>query len=98
MALNNVEMTQSLFEAIDAIIAQRLQKLPFDRMVTAHITSVNAKAHHKYQVTTDDNIIFDAYSIDNYEIGDYVYVRIPEGDYTKQKVITGLFVPIYNEE
>ncbi len=97
MALTNVEMTAQLFEAIDAIITQRLRNLPFDRTVTAHITDVSAIAHHKYQVTTDNNIVFDAYSIDNYNLGDYVYVRIPEGDYTKQKVITGLFVPIYNE-
>lgn len=97
MALSNIEITEQLFEAIDAIVLSRMRLLPFDKTVTATITDTTFIEHHKYKVTTDDNIVFDAYSIDNYNIGDRVYVRIPEGDYTQQKVITGLFIPIYNE-
>lgn len=99
MALNNIEMTTQLFEAIDAIIKERLRILPYDKMVIATIVDNTYAEHYKYKVTTDDNITFDAYSdVKTYTIGTRVYVRIPQGDYTQQKVITQQWVPIYNEE
>lgn len=98
MALNNIEITEQLFEAIDTIIEQRIRNLPFDRTVTATIVDISMILYHKYMVTTDDNITFDAYSMDNYNLGDRVYVRIPEGDYTQQKIITGKFIPIYKDD
>ena len=98
MALTNIEMTEQLFEAMDAIITERLRTLPYDKTLVATITDNSKANHYKYQVTTDDNIQFDAYSsVTNYEVGTRVYVRIPQGDYTKQKMITELWVPIYNE-
>lgn len=100
MALSNIEMTEQLFEAIDAIVRERLRTLPYDRTIVATITDNTNAAASKYRVTTDNNIVFDAYDglgNNNYEIGTRVYVRIPQGDYTKQKVITDLWVPIYNE-
>lgn len=99
MALNNIEMTEQLFEAIDAIVTERLRILPYDKMVIATIVDNTYAEHYKYKVTTDDNITFDAYSdVKTYTIGTRVYVRIPRGDYTQQKVITQQWVPIYNEE
>ena len=99
MALNNIEMTTQLFEAIDAIVTERLRILPYDKMVIATIVDNTYAEHYKYKVTTDDNITFDAYSdVKTYTIGTRVYVRIPYGDYTQQKVITQQWVPIYNEE
>lgn len=99
MALNNIEMTTQLFEAIDAIVTERLRILPYDKMVIATIIDNTYAEHYKYKVTTDDNITFDAYSdVKTYTIGTRVYVRIPQGDYTQQKVITQQWVPIYNEE
>lgn len=108
MALNNIEMTEQLFEAIDAIVTERLRTLPYDKTVVA--TIINKKRYtvideynnsiigYKYKVTTDDNITFDAYSnISTYNVGMRVYVRIPQGDYTQQKVITQVWVPIYKE-
>lgn len=99
MALNNIEMTEQLFEAIDAIVTERLRILPYDKTVTATIIDNSKAENYKYRVTTDDNITFDAYSEQTtYTVGTRVYVRIPQGDYTKQKMITQLWVPIYNEE
>lgn len=98
MALTNIEMTEQLFEAMDAIITERLRALPYDRTIVATITDNAQAAHYKYRVTTDENIQFDAYSsITTYTVGTRVYVRIPQGDYTKQKMITDVWVPIYNE-
>lgn len=99
MAMNNIEMTEQLFAAIDAIITERLRVLPYDKFVIATIIDNSAATHSKYIVSTDDNIQFDAYSyITTYAVGTRVYVRIPQGDYTQQKVITQPWVPLYNEE
>lgn len=99
MAINNIEMTTQLFEAIDAIVTERLRTLPYDKTVVATIIETKDSANYKYRVTTDDNITFDAYSdITTYKIGTRVYVRIPQGDYTKQKMITQKWVPLFNEK
>ena len=99
MAMNNIEMTEQLFSAIDAIVTERLRTLPYDKTVIATIIENKQALNYKYRVTTDDNITFDAYSdITTYTVGTRVYVRIPEGDYTKQKMITQKWVPIYNPE
>ena len=94
IALNNIEITEQLFEAIDAIVQERIRTLPYDKTVIATITSISGQNYGKYQVTTDDNITFYAFSdVTTYNIGDKVYVRIPQNDYTKQKVITERYVP-----
>ena len=97
MAMNNIEMTTQLFEAIDAIVTERLRVLPYDKTVVATIVDNKESIYYKYRVTTDDNITFDAYSdITDYRVGTRVYVRIPQGDYTKQKMITQKWVPLYD--
>ncbi len=91
--MDSTDISEQLFEAIDAIIKQRLSKLDFDKTITGTITDNSNKNFGKYQVTTDSNIIFTAYSeITVYEVGEKVYIRIPENDYTKQKVITGRYI------
>ena len=86
--------TEQLFKAIDAIIVNRLQGLAYDRYVIATVVDITNASVGKYIVTTDNNITFDAYSdrTDLFE-GIQVYVRIPQGDYTKRKVITELYEP-----
>lgn len=99
MAMNNIEITEQLFKAIDVIVTARLRQLSYDKTVIATIIENKYANKNKYKVSTDDNIQFDAYS-DNttYKTGTRVYVRIPQGDYTQQKVITQKWVPIYNED
>ena len=92
MALDNTEITEQLFEAIDTIVQERLRKLPYDKTVLATILNNNEKNKGKYTVTTDNNITFDVYSNNtNYDINDIVYVRIPQGDYSQRKVIANDF-------
>ncbi len=92
---NNItELSEQLFEAIDAIVIERLKKLDFDKTVLATIINIDKSKYGCYEVSTDNNIIFKAYTdISNYQIGDKVYIRIPGGDYTKQKIITGNYIP-----
>lgn len=94
IALDNNEITQQLFKAIDAIIDERLRTLPYDKTITATIVNTDSAKYGKYTVTTDTNITFFAYTdITQYKLGERVYVRIPENNYSKQKIITGRYVP-----
>lgn len=82
--MDNNEITQQLFKAIDAIVDERLRALPYDKTIVCTIVDIKNADYGKYQVTTDNNITFYAYS-DNtqYKLKDRVYVRIPEDNYTK---------------
>lgn len=89
------EIREQLFRAIDAIVENRIMALGFDKTVIATIINSTNAREGIYTVTTDDNITFDAYS-DQINLYDnlQVYVRIPQGDYTKRKFITNLYEPL----
>ena len=88
------DISEQLFEAIDAIVMERIRVLKYDKTVVATIIENTEAPYGKYKVTTDNNITFYAYaSTSKYELQEKVYVRIPEGDYTKQKIITGYYIP-----
>lgn len=93
------EIIDELFEAINTIVNEKLRLLDFDKTITAIITDITYASSGKYRVTTDSNIVFDAFAEkQDYQINDRVYVRIPGNDYTKQKVIVGKFIPDVREK
>lgn len=93
------DISEQLFQAIDAIVMERIRVLKYDKTVIATIVENDKARFGKYKVTTDDNITFYAYAeTSKYILHEKVYVRIPEGDYTKQKIITGRYIPEYNEQ
>lgn len=93
MAQTSNEITEKLFEAVDTIIGERISSLPYDQTIVAQIINADDHANGIYIVTHDYNTEFKAYAdYTGFQIGDQVYVRIPEGDYTKQKVITGKYL------
>lgn len=88
------EISEQLFQAIDAIVMERIRALKYDKTVIATIIENDLALYGTYKVTTDDNITFTAYAdTSKYLLKDKVYIRIPEGDYTKQKIITGYYIP-----
>ena len=88
------EISEQLFKAIDAIVMERIRVLAYDKTVVATVIENDNAPYGKYRVTTDDNITFYAYAdTSKYKLQDKVYVRIPESNYTKQKIITGYYVP-----
>ena len=92
------DISEQLFQAIDAIIQERFKQLNIDRIIVATITNNDRRKIGCYQVSTDNNIQFKVYSeITRYKVGDKVYVRIPDGDYTQQKVIIGRYIPENNQ-
>ena len=87
------DISEQLFQAIDAIVQERLRQLKIDKTIIATITNNDKRRFGCYQVSTDNNIQFNAYSeYTNYNVGEKVYINILDGDYTKQKVITGRYV------
>lgn len=91
---NNIDYSEVLFQSIDTILAQRLKNLPYDRTIVVTITdNSRAISDNVYRVTTDDFTQFYAYSEDiSYANGDRVYVRLPAGDYSQQKIIIGKYI------
>ena len=93
------DISEQLFQAIDAIVMERIRVLKYDKTVIATIIDNENAPYGKYKVTTDDNITFYAFAdTSKYALHDKVYIRIPEGDYTKQKIITQRYIPEYNNQ
>lgn len=93
------QYTENLFQAIDTIIANRVSKLPYDQTVICEITNTDNAEYGRYlvkaynQSSGYNDVSFTAYCESaEYNVGDRVYVRIPAGDYTQQKVITGTYI------
>ena len=79
-------VSESIFEAIDIIVKQRLDLSSFDKTVTCTIVSYEGDG--KYKVQDEGGVIYDAYSKNfNYEPKEKVYVLIPLGQYSNTKII-----------
>lgn len=86
------EYNDKFCEAVDIIIAARLNELAFDKTIICTITDDTEKSFGKYTVT-DGSTTFDAYSEnENYFVNSKVLVLIPNGDWTQQKRITGEYI------
>ena len=89
------EISEELFRAIDVIVTERLKAFKFDKTIEGQIIGIEDSSKGAYRVTTDNNLTFIAYSDNpNLIIGQKVYIRIPDNDYTKRKIITSLYEPI----
>ena len=84
--------SENLFAAIDTIIAERLNKLNFDRTGIYTIVSQDEKDKTKYWVT-DGSIRFLATASEGtlYSQNQQVYVTIPQNNYEGDKVILGAY-------
>lgn len=92
MAVSNTAV-QQLLDAIDIIAEAKVKNNnSYNQTIICTITdNKNAKTSGYYTVT-NDVITFDAYSENTtYKVGAYVRVTIPNGDYSQQKYIEGLY-------
>lgn len=86
------DYAEILFQSIDEILTKRLEGISYD--ITDIVTIVdNSEAEKgKYKVS-DLSATYYAYSSDtSYKLDDAVYVTIPNGDYTQQKIIIGKYI------
>lgn len=86
------EISKQLLQAVDIVVDKKISQLAYDKTVKAIITKVVEVDTGEYKVQYSGNI-FSAYSNDInkvYKVKDQVYVKIPEGDFSNRKIITGL--------
>lgn len=86
------DYAEILFQSIDEIVTKKLEGISYD--VTDVVTIIDAANANlgKYKVS-DGAATYYAYSSDtSYEEGDSVYMTVPNGDYTQQKIIIGKYV------
>lgn len=92
MADNFNDMLVDLFGAMDRITSSHVDKLKFDKTITAEIVSATNKEKGEY-VVSDGSSTFKAFSENtSYNPGSWVYVQIPNGDFNNQKIITGRYI------
>ena len=83
-----MDYSEILLEAVDILVKDRLDKISFDKTVKCEIIDDTSKSEGKY-IVIENNAKMEAYceTADKYSVGDFVYVMIPQGDYTKKKII-----------
>lgn len=86
-----MDLSQLIFDSTSIIMDKKISELKFDKTVDAQIFSIDNLDAGEYKVRYGGNI-FTAYSDDLnkiYSVGEKVFVQIPEGDFSKRKVING---------
>ena len=79
-------------QAIDTIVKQRLSEIKFDETILCTIVGDSKREFGCYRVQYG-NLIFEAFGEKNYYFkGEQIYVLIPKGDYTQQKIILSKYI------
>ena len=85
-------VSENLFQAMDIIIAERLNGLNYDKTILCKIEDDSKKDKGEY-IVTDGSSTFVAISKDaSYIKGSSVYVTVPTGDFNQQKLIVGKYI------
>lgn len=88
---NTQEMIENLFKSIDIIADKKLKELEYDKTITCSILDNKYASRGEYTVS-DGATVFKAYAdITTYQVGQYVYVKIINGDFSNQKLIIGKY-------
>lgn len=83
---------ENIFQAFQLISSAQIKELAFDKTLICSIESIVNKSKGIYQVT-DGPSHFKAYSQGaEYNVGETVYVIVPNGDMSQQKIISGKYV------
>ena len=84
--------SERIILAVELLIDNRLKQLKFDKTVEAIVEEKVANKENTYKVSYKQGV-FTAYCIVpgiSYNVGDRVFVKIPEGDFTNKKYIEGV--------
>ena len=85
------QTSENILNAVNYLIDSKISKLQLDKTIIAEINSIVDISIGEYKVKYESNI-FSAFSEDlskEYKIGDSVYVKIPQSDFNKKKLIEG---------
>lgn len=82
-------MQNSIFDAISVVAEAKVKSYKADQTIEASIIDTSHSGDGRYRVSYTGSE-FDAYGAANsFYVGDVVYVTVPQGDFTKQKIIIG---------
>ena len=85
-------ISEQILNAIDLVTEEKLSHLQYDKTVKGEIYSLEDINTGEYKVRYQGTI-FSAYSenLDTvYKDGDSVFIKVPEGDFSNRKIISGL--------
>lgn len=96
MALSQAAV-ESMLKAMDIIATNQFNNVSYDQTIVCTITDRSKAAKQFYYTVTDGSAKFKAYVLstqeaEEYDVNDQVYVKIPNGDYSKKKFIEGYYV------
>lgn len=94
-------LTENVLSSMDIIFDHKVAGLKFDATIEGIITDVSGAGNSLSYMINYNNKEFLAYSSNielKYEIGDKVYVKIPNNDWTSRKIITGIIADQYENK
>lgn len=98
MDTSHVDYTETWLQAMDTLIAARINGLSYDYTKKCTIVD-NQEAGKKIYKVNDGSITFEAYGEANtYDINDIVRVNVPEGKMENDKFITGKWITRETED
>lgn len=80
-------LTDELFESIDTIVKARISSLPYDQTIECEIIDISKAENGIYIVRSQASSIQALGEPSAYDLGDIVYVQIPQSDYKKDALI-----------
>ena len=91
MALSQ-QAVESMLQAMDIIAAKQFNSASYDQTIVCTITDRSSASKKFFYTVTDGSTKFKAYVLsapeaEEYDVDDQVYVKIPNGDYSKKKYI-----------
>ena len=89
--MSSLSINEKIAEAMDKLIERRLAGEAYDKTLIGTIIAIIESATGHYRVEID-SILYEAHSLDSsraYEVGDQVYIKIPQGNMDMRKFIEG---------
>lgn len=91
------DKSEELFQSIETIAKGLISDLKFNKTVICTIKDTKDAKEGKYYVTDGTSNFYAYCENTDYLIDQSVYVLIPNGDYSNQKIITGKYLASENE-
>ena len=80
-------LTDDLFQSIDTIVSARIANLPYDQTIECEVINADEAENGIYKVRYQATTFEATSSSTLYQVGDHVYVQVPQNDYKQDKII-----------
>ena len=84
--------SEETLRAMEIIAQSVVDKVSFDKTIVCTIKDNSNAQYGEYYVTDGSSSFFAYTETTTYEIGDSVYVSVPNGDFDNQKLIRGRYI------